>query len=319
VRVPGWVLSGEAGPDDLPGQSGEAVRAELAAATDRAEVAAYRDAVASVLTEFTDSDGVVSSETAEWILSRRLPDPVFSAVLDRTPSGSSAAVKRILREIREYRQNARSSAGNLSAMIRIALLAQIDAMWWGDLSAFESDTDVLTCAELHDLDVLRRDGSLRFRYRHQTSSMLGRAFRSAERFVSPGRAPRTAGLRFAYARAELIVMLNQIAAEFARLAPAGTPSLWVTSLARSVSHQRHLQELGYAALLPSAHCVGYAADVEMTWFRRFGADQVLRSVLLDRQDDGEINVIDEGQAWHVCVRPGVNAALARAPGPREGN
>jgi len=311
--VTGWLLSGEAGAGDLPGQAGETVRAELAAASRQAEVAAYRDAVTSVLAEFTDSDGQISPETAEWILGRRLPDPVFSTVLDRTPAGSAAAVKRILREVRDYRHSARSSAGNLSAMIRIALLAQIDAMWWGHLPAYESDADVLNCPDLHDLDALRRDGSLRFRYRHQTTRLLGRAFRTAERLAAPGRAPRTAGLRFAYARAELIVTLNVIAAEFARLAPAGTPALWVTSLARSVSHQRHLQELGYAALLPSAHCVGYAADVEMTWFRRFGADQVLQSILLERQDEGEINVIDEGQAWHVCVRPGANGDLVKIP------
>ena len=61
-----------------------------------------------------------------------------------------------------------------------------------------------------------------------------------------------------------------------RSSPPGTPPLWVTSLTRSVGHQRHLRSLGYAALLPSAHCVGYAADVEMSWFRRFGADQAAK-------------------------------------------
>ncbi len=105
-------------------------------------------------------------------------------------------------------------------------------------------------------------------------------------------------------------MLNQLATEFAALAPAGTPPLWVTSLARSVEHQHHLRALGYSAALPSAHCAGYAADVEMAWFRRFGADSVLRGLLLDLQQAGDINVIDEGQAWHVCLSP------ARGRGPR---
>ena len=161
--------------------------------------------------------------------------------------------------------------------------------------------------------MLRQDNMLLFRYRLQTSSLLGRAARSAERRAAPDRLPRTAGLRFPCARSELIVLLNQIAREFAGVAPRGTPPLWVTSLARSVEHQRHLRGLGYAALLPSAHCVGYAADVEMTWFRRFNADKVLQAILLDRQDSGEINVIDEGQAWHVCVRPGVGRALQLIP------
>jgi hypothetical protein len=61
--------------------------------------------------------------------------------------------------------------------------------------------------------------------------------------------------------------------------------------------------LGYAAVIPSAHCAGYAMDVEMRWFRRFGADEILAAALLQRQDEGDVNVIDEGQAWHVCVSP----------------
>ena len=131
----------------------------------------------------------------------------------------------------------------------------------------------------------------------------------------PERNPNTAGLRFPCARSELVVLLNQIAQEFAEVAPPGTPPLWVTSLARSVQHQRHLRTLGYAALLPSSHCVGYSADLEMTWFRRFNADQILQAILLHRQSLGEVNVIDEGQAWHVCVRPGAGHALRLVPEP----
>ena len=113
--------------------------------------------------------------------------------------------------------------------------------------------------------------------------------------------------------------LNQLADEFARITPDGTPPLWVTSLARSVQHQRHLKSLGYIALLPSAHCVGYAADIEMKWYRRFHAHRILRGLLLDRQRAGEVNVIDEGQAWHVCLHPDVVQGPRRIPAPRAGS
>ena len=101
----------------------------------------------------------------------------------------------------------------------------------------------------------------------------------------------------------MVAWLNDVAEEFAEIAPDGTPPLWVTSVARSIDHQRHLKSLGYIALLPSAHCVGYAADIEIQWYRRFRAHRLLRGLLLDRQREREINVIDEGQAWHVCLRP----------------
>jgi hypothetical protein len=303
VLVTNWVVSQETGTDDLsPG-----------VARRQSDVAAYREAVTDVFTELASLGESPGVAMAERILARRLREPEFAIVLSAMPSGPDAAIQRVLREVRIYRQSARSSAGNLAAMIRIALLAQIDVLWWGHLPAYQSDADVLYAGDLLDLDALRRDRMLLFRYRRQASSLLGRAARSAERIATPDRAPHTAGLRFACARAELIVLLNQIAADFAQLAPTGTPRLWVTSLARSVAHQRHLRSLGYAALLPSAHCIGYAADIEMAWFRQFQAAGVLQSLLLDRQRAGEVNVIDEGQAWHLCVCPGAGRALRLVP------
>lgn len=302
----GWVLSRETGADDLsPG-----------AARRQSDVEAYREAVSDVFTELASLGESPGVAMAERILARRLTEPEFTIVFSAMPSGPDAAIGRVLREIRMYQRGARNLAANLAAMIRVALLAQIEVLWWGHEPAYLSDADVLGAADLLDLDALKRDGLLLFRYRRQPSSLLVRAARSAERRAIPDRAPLTAGLRFACARAELIVLLNQIAADFARLAPPRTPRLWVTSLTRSVSHQRHLRSLGYAALLPSAHCVGYAADIEMDWFRQFQADGVLRRLLLDRQQGGDVNVIDEGQAWHLCVCPGAGRALRLVPDQR---
>jgi hypothetical protein len=98
-------------------------------------------------------------------------------------------------------------------------------------------------------------------------------------------------------------VVNQIARELAAALPPRTPRPWVTSTVRSVQHQHRLRALGYAAVLPSSHCVGYACDLEMQWFRRFDHGNVLARLLLERQDAGQLNVIDEGQAWHLCVNP----------------
>jgi hypothetical protein len=283
-----------------------------------ADVSAYRGAVADVVTELMAAGLQPSVAAAERILTRRLAEPEFAVILSATPPGPEAAMRRVLLEVRTYRPSARNSAGNLAGMIRIALLSQIDLLWWGHLPAYDTDTEVLRSGELLDLDALRYGDMLLFRYRRQTSTLLGRAVRSAERLAVPGHAPRTAGLRFACARPELVVVLNQVAAEFRRLAPRGTPRLWVTSLTRSVRHQQHLRSLGYAAPVPSAHCVGFAADIEMAWFRQFGADWVLQDVLFEYQRAGDINVIDEGQAWHICVRPGAGRALRLIPGEEMG-
>jgi hypothetical protein len=266
------------------------------------DVGLYRAAVSELVAELGQF-GVLDSESVERILSRRLAEQQFTSVLAATPDGREESIAKLLFEVRHYQGTTRNSAGSLASLVRISMLAQIDAMWWGAERGYLTDAELVESAELVDLDELSSAGQLRFRYRHQAETLLGRAARKAERQTLPGRSPRTAGLWMARTRPQTVAWLNQLADEFARLAPPGTPPLWVTSVARSVAHQRRLQELGYVALLPSAHCVGYAADVEMAWYRRFRAHRILRGLLLDRQRADEVNVIDEGQAWHVCLRP----------------
>ena len=304
--VTGWLVTDQKRTDDL----------SAGAARRLSDVAVYREAVADVLAELTAQDRRPSVAAAERLLARRLAEPAFASVLSVTPSGADAAKQRILRDVRSHRQLSSNSAGDVVDMVRVTLLTQIDVLWWGHLPAYKTDADVLADTDLLQLDGLRHGGLVSFNYRHQATGVLSRAVRAAERAAAPSRAPVSAGLRLAYARAKLIVLLNRIAADFARLAPPGTPHLWVTSLTRSVAYQRHLRALGYAALLPSAHCSGYAADVEMTWYRNFGAEHILQAVLLGHQRDGDINVIDEGQAWHVCVRPGAGRAMRLIPRQR---
>jgi Family of unknown function (DUF5715) len=119
-------------------------------------------------------------------------------------------------------------------------------------------------------------------------------------------------LRFTRSRPAVVAVVNQIAREFAAAQPRGTPRLWVTSMVRSVEHQYRLRALGYAALLPSSHCAGYACDLEMKWFRRFDPGNVLARLLCERQEAGQLNVIDEGKTWHLCVSPDAHDDLLAA-------
>ncbi|GAB3347822.1 hypothetical protein GCM10027452_18440 [Micromonospora halotolerans] len=73
-----------------------------------------------------------------------------------------------------------------------------------------------------------------------------------------------------------------------------------------------LRRLGCAAMVPSGHCLGWAADVELEWYGRFGARDLLAELLLARQEAGEINVVDEGQAWHLCLAPAARRRFRRA-------
>ena len=281
----------------------------------------FRAAVGEIVAEIA---GCTSSDArcAEYILSRRLSGGEFAPVLEATPDGWDAAAARLLFEVRNYEptpRNATRATSTLASLVRISLLAQIDAVWWGRSPGYQTDGDVRDAGDLVDLDVLEVEGQLSFRYRNQATTLVARAARSAERRALPGRSPKTAGLWLARARPRAVAWLNDVAEDFASIAPEGTPPLWVTSVARSVEHQRHLKSLGYIAPLPSAHCVGVAADIEMKWYRRFRAHRILRGLLLDRQRAGQVNVIDEGQAWHVCLHPDIAGGPHLVPAPRAGD
>jgi hypothetical protein len=263
----------------------------------------YRAAVADLVKEASSCLGPSGLVAAESLVAGRLGEQEFASVLSRLDGGADAAAARLMREIRSYRPSVRSSASDLPTFIRILLLSQIDSAWWNGTAPFVADGDVLRSAELVDLTPLRSATMLQFQYRAQPDGLPGRARDWARRQARPGVRPHTAGLRFTRSRPEVIAVVNQIAGELAAALPPRTPRLWVTSMVRSVHHQYRLRSLGYAAVLPSSHCVGFACDVEMRWFRQFDQDNLLGRLFLERQEAGQLNVIDEGQAWHLCVNP----------------
>ncbi|WP_433280871.1 hypothetical protein [Micromonospora sp. CA-244673] len=276
------------------------------------DLAAYRAAVAELLVEVGALADAPSTTARQVLLDQRLREPAIATVLDATPQGFVGARETLLLEMARYQPNARSSAHDLTALVRIFLLSRIDVMWWRDTGTFLTDGQVDASTDLVDLEWLRRRGLLAFRYQEQPASVLGRGLRAVQRRLRPDATPRTAGLRFRRARREMIALLNDVGREFAGAARPGTPALWVTSLARSAEHQYRLRRLGYAAMVPSGHCLGWAADVELEWYERFGARDLLAELLLARQEAGEINVVDEGQAWHLCLAPAARRRFRRA-------
>jgi hypothetical protein len=262
-------------------------------------IGAYRDAIDDLMIELAGHGASRDARKVTMVLSERLAEREFVDVFAATPDGVEATQRMVMAEAEAFRTNDRSSATDRAALIRIYLLAQIDAIWWGHSRPFATDVDIETAADLVTIDTM----PVEFRYRRQARTLPVRAWRAAERRIVPDRRPRTAGLRFTQARPAVVELINQLAVEFRSLAPRGTPPLWVNSMTRSVGHQHRLRALGYAAILPSSHCTGYGVDIEMNWYRRYGAHGVLQRLLLGHRDAGRMNVIDEGQAWHICVSP----------------
>ena len=272
----------------------------------------YRLAVDDLVQEVVRRPWASELTDIERLVAKRLQEPELSALLSHLAEGMDGAVAGLIGEIGNYGHQARRSASDLGTFIRILLLSQIDSVWWSAASPFTHEADVLGSAELVDLGALKSARVLEFQYRPQPTGLLGRARDWGQHKMLPGLSPRLAGLRFTCSRPAVVAVVNQIAHDFAAAVPRRTPRIWVTSMVRSVEHQYHLRALGYAAVLPSAHCAGYACDLESGWSRQFDPDNVLAHLLFERQEAGQLNVIDECGTWHLCVNPNALGELQAA-------
>jgi len=217
--------------------------------------------------------------------------------------GPERLVAQSVEEFGRFVPSEASNAKSAAGLVRILLLQNVDLLWWDDDPDFESFADLERSSEMLDLVAERRRGRVAFSFGIASDGLVRRGRDYLVQRALPHREPRGPGLAFTLCRPAMLGVLNDVAATAQEACPAGTPPIRVTSIVRTVEHQVRLKSLGFSALLPSAHCRGWAADIEVAWFERFGADGALREVLLSYLDQGVLNVIDEGRAWHVCLNP----------------
>ena len=267
-------------------------------------VSAYHSEVDAAVEAMTAAlDAGNDNATALDVLGGELHGPAARQVIDRAAETRGALLAAARQELEDPKLRLPSSPKSRSALVRILVLHQLDAMWWSHVTPYADEAAVEDAPDLVSLPRLDKAGALRFRFAVQPEGLVGRGRDAALRRLTPRRRPQVSGMKFLAARPEIVALLNEVADLLRKEAPTGTPPLWVNSIVRSIEHQRHLSELGYSALLPSSHCLGWGADVEMTWFETFGAAESLRGILTDYRDRGVLNVIGEGQAWHLCLNP----------------
>jgi hypothetical protein len=269
------------------------------------QLGAYRDAVARI---------VVGLDAAR-LRRRAAAEPDLLVVLDALPGGADDVLARLEVEALAFRPGPRSNVRTPAEHVRLLLLQQIDVLWWSAGTAtrpFADDAAVLGCRDLVPLAGLRDRGALGFHYRVSTPWWPARARNYAMRRWAPDREPHSSGLSYDRARPAVVALLDDVARRFAAAVPRWDRGLWVNCLVRSEAVQDHLRELGYSAAAASSHCAGYAADVEIAWLHRHGHAAPLQEILLGLRDAGTINLIDEGQAWHVCLSPAWAPAYAQA-------
>lgn len=282
------------------------------------QVAEYRALVASLSSE-------LANQTARHGMSHaRLTKTLFDylatdearVVVDLSSGCPVELADRAAGVMREYQRTAAATASSPVEMVTVLLLQQIELAWWADTPDFKVESDVSAARDLVDLRQLRRRGELQFSFSLASDRLTYRGRNYAIRHWFPNTSPGTSGPSSPYARPEVVSLLNSLAREFAARVPSQVPGLWVNSITRPLDHQYRLQDLGFTAHVPSAHCRGWAADIETEWYERFGVRRVLEEMLGEFRDAGTLNGIDEGRIWHVSPSPFYVNALHGTTGPR---
>src|ERR1035437_86332 len=170
----------------------------------------YRSVVSDLTREVDARVGPGGRADVEALLTEWIRRPQLHAVLACSPDGKDAAIAKLLEEVRDYRPNDRSSASDVSTLVRIYLLSQIDSIWWAGGTSFASDDDVLRSRELVTLESLRSRHLLEFSYRLQPKGLAGRSRDWAMRRGMPRRQPHTAGVSFTNACPEPVGLLEQL-------------------------------------------------------------------------------------------------------------
>jgi len=173
----------------------------------------------------------------------------------------------------------------------------------GDAADFATDADLADSPALVDLRTLRRRGQLAFKFSLASDRLWPRAYKYLIRRIAPNTAPGTPGLSSPYVRPHMVALLNTIATQFREASASQAPPLWINCITRTVTDQCRLQELGFSAHYPSAHCRGWAADVEVGWYERSGYRDTLVTILDRMRQAQHINAIDEGRIWHISPHP----------------
>lgn len=265
-----------------------------------ARIRDYRELVMSLVGEIDrlGVDGPVADAIAE-----HLGAPAARDVLARTGQTPAQLAARAAGCLREFRPRAAATARSAADEVSILLLQQIDLAWWWGAPDFIDEVSIRTSRHLIDMERMRRDGRARFAFTLASDRLTPRARNFAVRRWFPQRRPGTPGPSTPFGRPEMVWLLNAVADDFAAVAGPAAPALWINCMTRSVPDQRRLQELGFSAHYPSAHCKGWAADIEVAWFERFGLSGALVEVLEGYRDRGVLNAINEGSIWHVCPNP----------------
>lgn len=196
---------------------------------------------------------------------------------------------------------------DLKEKMVIHLRQYFDYRWYKDHPVYHNDVALEKDHACWPLTKLKQHYSLHFQYRPLKKGPFGRhqnAIRKRLDTINRNPGASTIGMKTVSSRLEIMALINEMNEKIVQA--YGEPlNLQINSIIRTTEHQQQLIDIGYNATLFSAHCVGYAIDIERRWYAIHNKTlfHCIDQVLIDYHEKGIINLIDERIVWHLCLNP----------------
>lgn len=209
--------------------------------------------------------------------------------------------------INNYSEFSKSDFKSFKRNLLTYLLLYIDFKWYHDYPEYMDDMFLNNNLDLLSLNNLKDNYQILFQYTTIKNGSLSRYHNSLRRrfdMLNNKPSGNTIGMRTPYIKIELLGLLNEISiiisSQYGR-----TIMIQVNSLIRTIEHQNQLLKIGYTYSTFSAHCKGYAIDIERKWYIMNDRPlfRIINNSLKIYAEKGIINLIDEGFVWHICLNP----------------
>ena len=202
--------------------------------------------------------------------------------------------------VQEFPGSHMMSNEHLRFTFKILLQQQLDSYWYSGFKSYKTNLEIYNDDDLVNLNEM----DTTFMFQPLKEGRRGISFfRRVYLKLINSPLKNSSGLFLPYAPYPMYNFLNSF---YDRLGFR----VVVNGVIRSIEYQNNLIKKGFISCNASSHIYGYTVDLEQKWFRKYAPKKYKRiQVLLDELEErGEINYIDYGHIWHVCLSP---AALNR--------
>lgn len=184
---------------------------------------------------------------------------------------------------------------NLIFTFKVLLEQQLDSFWYSDSKIYKTNLEIYND---HNLIYFKEVDPL-FSY---LEVRPGKEYVSKFKKIllgfmnSPLR--NCSGMFLPYAPVQMYNFLNKLCMDL-------NESIVVTNTLRSLEYQNKLRAFGHITPGESSHLYGYTVDIEQLWYKENNKTLYgkIKSHLQYLEEEGQINYIDYGQIWHICLSP----------------